>query len=105
MAKGQIAKDYVTAKLKEAFGADFLGEADKKIYIQAPENGEKIQIAISMTCPKTPVEFANAPVVKNGMMDFEAGMTFTAAPAPEPIIEVTETERENIAEMMRRFGL
>ena len=105
MAKGQIAKDYVAAKQKEIFGADFLGEADKKIYIQAPENGEKIQIAISMTCPKTPVEFANAPVVKNGMMDFEASTVYTTATAAEPIVEVTETERENIAEMMRRFGL
>ena len=95
----------MAAKLKEVFGADFLGEADKKIYIQAPENGEKIQIAISMTCPKTTVEFANAPVVKNGIIDFEAGTSFTAVPTPEPIVEVTETERENIAEMMRRFGL
>ena len=103
MAKGQIAKDYVTAKLKEVFGADFLGEADKKIYVQAPENGEKIQIAIAMTCPKTPVAFSNAPVIRGGMMDFEAEEVAVAAPVVT--VEVSETERETITEMMRRFGL
>ena len=103
MAKGQIAKDYVAAKLKEVFGADFLGEADKKIYVQAPENGEKIQIAISMTCPKTPVEFANAPVIRRGMIDFEAGDVAVATPTP--VAEVSDAERETIAEMMKRFGL
>ena len=104
MAKGQIAKDYVTAKLKEVFGADFLGEADKKIYIQAPENGEKIQIAISMTCPKTPVTFANVPVVKNGIIDFESESASIPV-TTSTHVEVSDTERENIAEMMRRFGL
>jgi len=42
MAKGTIAKEVITKKLKEAFGVDFIGEVDKKIYIQAPENGEMI---------------------------------------------------------------
>ena len=42
MAKGAIAKEVITKKLKEAFGADFIGEVDKKIYIQAPENGEMV---------------------------------------------------------------
>ena len=103
MAKGQIAKDYITEKLREVFGADFLGEADKKIYVQAPENGEKIQIAISMTCPKTPVAFTSTPVIKGGMLDFEAGETTVAAQIP--VAEISDTERETIAEMMRRFGL
>jgi hypothetical protein len=104
MAKGQIAKDYVTAKLKEVFGADFLGEADKKIYVQAPENGEKIQIAISMTCPKTPVAFSNTPVIRGGMMNFEEEAAAVVT-APSTVVEVSETERETIAEMMKRFGL
>ena len=101
MAKGSIAKEVITKKLKEAFGADFIGEVDKKIYIQAPENGEMVQIAISMTCPKTPVTVSNAPVVKNGIMDFEAE---PALVAPKRV-EVNEDERQTIADMMRRLGL
>ena len=101
MAKGAIAKEVITKKLKEAFGADFIGEVDKKIYIQAPENGEMVQIAISMTCPKTPIEVSNGPAVRNGMMDFEAEPTLIAPKNTE----VSEEERETIQDMMRRLGL
>ena len=102
MAKGTIAKEVITKKLKEAFGADFIGEVDKKIYIQAPENGEMVQIAISMTCTKTPITFSNAPVVRNGIMDFEAEPELVA---PTPAAEVSEDERATIQDMMRRLGL
>lgn len=101
MAKGSIAKEVITKKLKEAFGADFIGEVDKKIYIQAPENGEMVQIAISMTCPKTPVSVSNTPVVKNGIMDFEAEPALVAPKS----VEVSEDERATIQDMMRRLGL
>lgn len=75
---------------------------DKKIYIQAPENGEMVQIAIAMTCPKNTIEVSNAPVVKNGMIDFEAGGTLVA---PTAQTEVTDEERATIQDMMKRLGL
>lgn len=102
MAKGTIAKEAITKKLKEAFGADFLGEMDKKIYLQAPENGEMVQIALSMTCPKNTIEVSNAPVIKNGMIDFEAEGTLVA---PAASTEISTEERETIEEMMKRLGL
>lgn len=101
MAKGQIAKDYVAKKLAETFGEHYLGEVDKKYYVEAPENGEMIQIAIAMTCPKNPVAVSNAPVVRSGGMDFEAEPVLTAP----KVTEVTDEERQNIADMMRRLGL
>lgn len=101
MAKGQIAKDYVAKKLAEAFGDHYLGEVDKKYYVEAPENGEMIQIAIAMTCPKTPVTVSNKPVVRSGGIDFEAE-PMLVAPANT---EVTEEERQTVADMMRRLGL
>lgn len=102
MAKGAKAKEYITKKLQETFGADFLGEMDKKIYIQAPEDGTKIQIAISMTCPKNTIEVSNAPIIKNGMLDFEAEGTIVT---PTATTEITAEERETVTEMMRRLGL
>ena len=56
-AKGSLAKEEVTKKIAEAFGQNFLGEYEKKLYILANENGEQIQIAISLTCPKNPIPF------------------------------------------------
>lgn len=55
MAKGTIAKQNITQQLQNYFGNDFIGEFDKKIYLWADDGGEKVQIALSMTCPKNPV--------------------------------------------------
>ena len=101
MARGQIAKDYIAKKLAEVFGEHYLGEVDKKYYVEAPENGEMVQIAIAMTCPKTPVATSAAPVVRNGGIDFTAD-----APLVVPTTkEITPEERDTIADMMRRLGL
>lgn len=54
MARGQEAKNAVIQKIIAAFGEDYLGTEDnKKYYVLAPEDGQKIQVAISLTCPKT----------------------------------------------------
>ena len=104
MARGSIAKDVVANKIKAAFGQDWIGEYDKKYYIWATENGERIQIAISMTCPKVQVEVAAA--APGGDFNFEDD-----APAA-PIVatgfapaEITDEERNNIVEMMKALGL
>ena len=55
MAKGAVAKENAAKKMAEVFGSNWIGEYDKKYYIWSEENGEKVQIAISMTCPKTPI--------------------------------------------------
>lgn len=103
MAKGAIAKQEVIKKLQSIFGNDFLGEFDKKIYVQAPENGEMVQIAIALTCPKTPVTVSNAPVIKGDRMDFSDEATII--PAGNANTEISEEERQTIADMMARFGL
>ena len=105
MAKGTIAKQNVVNKIAQAFGADFIGEVDKKIYVWAEENGEKVQIAMSLTCPKTMVTAAPAGI-SNGGFDFDApaAVAPVAAASFEPA-EITNEERDNIAAMMARLGL
>ena len=55
MAKGAKAKDNVKQIITNAFGDNFVGEVDKKLYVWADDGGETVQIAIAMTMPKTPV--------------------------------------------------
>lgn len=55
MAKGAEAKANFIKRLSTALGADYIGEVDKKYYVWSTENGERIQLAIALTCPKTPV--------------------------------------------------
>jgi hypothetical protein len=42
MAKGSVAKINVIDKIRAAFGSDFIGEYDKKIYVWAEDGGEKV---------------------------------------------------------------
>ena len=106
MAKGNIAKENLINKIIESLGESYLGTYDKKYYFVMPENGEKVQIAISMTCPKTPVEFA-------ATSDDGGDWNFTDdTPKATPIAvsnaapaEITEAEKQNIADLMARLGL
>lgn len=97
MAKGAIAKEAVIKKIAAAFGEDYLGEQDKKIYVQTYEGGEKVQVAISLTCPKNPI----------GGMNFE--MIKVSAPAVEQrnmeSTEITAAEQNKIDELMKMLNL
>ena len=104
MAKGTIAKTNVADKLAQAFGTDYIGEYDKKFYVWADDGGERVQIAISMTCPKNPV----ASVVqadKDGGINFDNPAPTIVAPASFTPAEITDEEKASIAALMERFGL
>ena len=105
--KGAQAKEYVTKKIAEAFGADYVGEVDKKLYVWAQENGEKIQIAIAMTCPKTPV--GDVPAMDfsadTGDFDFSGDASTAVAPTKFQPAEISADEKANIASLMEKLGL
>lgn len=96
-ARGTIAKQTVEKKLQEAFGVDFVGTYDKKIYVYADDGGERVQIALSLTCPKNPV----GEVAITNEYDFETMTTEQLTPPTE----ISEDEKQNIADLMERLGL
>ena len=104
MAKGAIAKQAVVDKLRAAFGADYIGEYDKKWYVWAQENGERVQIAISLTCPKVPVEVSNAPVAGDFNFEDDAPNVVVAAGGYHPA-EITDDERDKVRDLMKSLGL
>lgn len=97
MAKGNIAKENIAKRIAQAFGSDYLGEFDKKIYVLGEENGEKIQIAISMTCPKVAVVIEKE---KPAEMNFEEMPAIESKP-----VEISDEEKKNIADLLLRLGL
>ena len=105
MARGQEAKNFVAKKLAEAFGADYIGEVDKKYYVWSKENGERVQIAISMTCPKVPVETSGYVQIGDYNFEDDAGAVMTTVNAPSEPVEISAEERQNIADLMRKLGL
>lgn len=106
MAKGQEAKDRVVQKIKEIFGTDFIGEVDKKIYVYSQEKGERVQVAISLTCPKIPVNISGVPIPNfSGGMDFENMDTAIVASESYVPTEISEEEKQTVADLMARLGL
>ena len=104
MAKGTIGKQNVINKMKQAFGADFIGEYDKKIYVYTQVNGERIQIALSLTCPKVPVAISDNPTTGDFNFEDDAPNVVVAAGAYQPA-EITKEERERVNDLMKRLGL
>lgn len=103
MAKGSQAKLYIGNKLKEVFQEDYIGENGGKHYILANDGGEKVQIAISLTCPKNPIGTVDMSSAFGDGLDFEA----------EPVVvqtkfepaEITPEETQNLADLMASLGL
>lgn len=101
MAKGSNAKIDVENTIRNAFGDRFLGTAEKKLYVQADDgNGEMVQVAITLTCPK--VNFAT--ISSEGGLDF-ANMPATGSATEFKPAEITVEETENIRKMLAELGL
>ena len=107
MAKGAIAKEEVVKKISEALGSNFMGEFDKKVYVWADDGGEQVQIAISLTCPKNPIQVDSSVSLDDGDFDFtdDTPKTSKVAVSAAPPAEITEEEKKNIAELMAKLGL
>ena len=94
MKRGDLAREKVVETIKSAFGDNCLGVQEKKIYVTADENGEKIQFAISITMPKAavslteqPHDWSDSPVVS------------------EPATTVSKEDEEKVAALMRTLGI
>lgn len=107
MARGANAKIEVQQKLVSAFGNNFIGEYDKKYYVWANDGGEMVQIAISLTCPKNPIQVDTTVNTDAGDWDFSDNpkVNTVVAVANAGPAEITEDEKANLANLMAKLGL
>ena len=103
MAKGSVAKSKIAEKIKNLYGADYVGEAGGKYYIYENDGGEKVQIAISLTCPKNPIGAVDMSNAFGDGLDFEAEPVLVQTKF-EPA-EITPEETKNLADLMASLGL
>ena len=108
-ARGNVAKERLIKKFIGASGVCFLGEYDKKYYFEEDDGGERVQIALTLTCPKTfiaaPSAVAAVPKENFGDWDFgDEALKPVAAAKAEPAV-ITEQEKENIANLLLKLGL
>ena len=107
MARGTESKSYITKKILETFEGSFLYNDGKEIRIPLKEDGEIVQIKVTLTCAKTnvstedstPAEFKAAPASDNEL-------NFEDTPTPSPAtVNTTPEERANIARLVEKFNI
>ena len=103
-ARGSIAKLEVVKKIIDAFGDSYIGEFSGKQYVWANDGGQKVQIAIALTCPKTNVGDATSDRTSN-VLDFENMSAADVGSATRRNVEITEDEKAHIQKLMAELNL
>ena len=103
MARGSQAKNKIAEKIKNLYGTDYVGESGGKYYVYENDGGEKIQIAISLTCPKNPIGAVDMSNAFGDGLDFEAEPVL-AQTKFEPA-EITEQDKDTLKALMDRLGV
>lgn len=106
MAKGNLAKNEIFTKIIDIFPDSFMYNDNKELRINLTENGDPVQIKVTLTCAKTPV----APS-ENDVNETKAVQTSTSGELnwnddiPFKIEEPTEEEKQNVARLVKNLGL
>ena len=102
MAKGQQLKKEIQSKILEVFSGSFLYNDGKEIRICGYENGESLQVKCVLTCAKENVA-AGADTAFPG--DFPAPTTQAPTPERTAPVQPTESEKQNVATLLKSLGL
>ena len=101
MARGQEFKKEITKKILEFFPNSFLYNDGKEIRICGQENGEEIQVKVTLTAAKENVY--------SGQDNVTPGATTINMPEnkviEQKVIEPTQEEKDNVRKLMETFGL
>ena len=104
-ARGSIAKEEITNKILAEFPGSF--KFDKEIRVPVMENGELVQIKITLTAAKVNVENGGDTVTPGA--DLIKGMTQAVegqvADSTTMSIEPTPEEKENVRILLSKLNL
>lgn len=109
MAKGAVAKQTVFETILKTFEGSFMYNNGKECRIPIEENGDILQIKVTLTAAKDIVDAsegstsaapASFPAPKKASVD-----NGTPAQAPVKMVEPTEEEKQNIESLMAALGL
>ena len=93
--KGSIAKEEIIKSMMEVFEDSFMN--DKTLIIPMMENGEEVQIKLTLTASKTNIPHSNG----------KAEIPITVAvgmPNPVEVVEPTEEEKQRVVDLINKLG-
>jgi len=98
--KGQILKNEITQKILETFKGSFLYNDGKEIRINGMEDGSPVQIKVTLTASKTPVNLDET----QDNSDSSVNLSFEEKNEKIPT-EPSDEEKERLERLMKSFGL
>lgn len=100
-AKGSILKQEIIEKILATFPGSFLYNDGKEVRINGTENGENLQIKVTLTCAKVAVEggdnIAFSDAATADMKPVETNEKIPQEPTP--------IEKERLAILLNKLGL
>jgi len=102
MARGAVSKEKITNTILQIFPNSFT--YDKEIRIPMVEDGEQIQIKVTLTAAKTNVEVGDENKIP-GSNDNNNEINFEDLSSNKVAVEVTEQEKNNVATLLKNLGL
>lgn len=103
--KGDVAKSTILAKLGELYPNAIY--SDKKLYVwEKDDGGQEVQIAITLTMPKTPVESGDpVPKASSGAAPWEDPVTIAASAKKMDKIIASKDEEEMVEKLLLKLGI
>ena len=113
MAKGTQAKTQIMNKLMEVFNEAFLYNDGKELRIPMIENGEEVQIKVTLTCAKDNVVQGQDNALPGQVADPKTELYQFGEQAPASKVENNEVkpvelskeEKENVKSLLEALGL
>lgn len=100
MAKGAIAKEAITNKILSCFDGSFIN--GKEIRVPMIENGEELQIKVTLTCAKNMVTPVGKSVPSNSMPSTTSNkIEFEQPQTNIDLTEPTEEEKQNVEKLIQ----
>lgn len=106
-AKGTILKREIAKKILEVFPNAFLYNDGKEIRINGTEDGNPVQIKVTFTAAKVPVEgggVVTAPQETAGELDFSTPVNASTSSEEIPE-EPSEEEKQRLEVLLSRLGV
>lgn len=102
MAKGQQLKKEIQSKILEIFAGSFLYNDGKEIRICGQEDGQEVQIKVTLTAAKENVTQGEDSAIPG---DFPAAINQPVTPVSTEPIAPTADEKQKVADLFKKLGL
>ena len=102
-AKGSLAKEEIFAKILETFDGSFMFNGGKEVRIPWNENGNDVQIKVTLTAAKEMVS-PEGEVMKAAATAVETAPA-ASFPAPKRTAEPSDEEKQKVEDLLKSLGL